>query len=108
MTDERPPMPATVFDETNRHYQRGYDDGLQAARQLDPGQSIPPCSRCFKTDRMTPAGTFPLDWGGKVGVVVCQRCGVVGLILEGTRPEPNTTTSGQSMMPGMPRRMDGH
>lgn len=116
MSGEQRSGPETVMDEWEEHYQRGYTDGVKAARQLDPDRPMPPCSRCFKADRMTPAGTYALDWGGKVGVVVCLRCGVVGLLLEGERPPTRTDAytagnlppKGQAILPGMPRRMDGH
>ena len=47
--------------------------------------NLPPCARCQKSDRMTPAGTYPTDFGASVTFHVCRRCGVVAVQASGRR-----------------------
>ena len=43
------------------------------------------CLRCGKSDRMA-TWKFPTDFGGKVEVWGCRRCGIVQLLVHGKRP----------------------
>ena len=47
---------------------------------------LPPCARCTETDRMSLLGKVYTDFGGRVTVWVCRRCGVAAVLAEGERP----------------------
>ena len=44
------------------------------------------CLRCEGTDKVTVVGVLNTDFGGKVSVFGCTRCGVIWVMIEGMRP----------------------
>lgn len=47
---------------------------------------ITPCLRCGQIDRIVQWG-FDTDFGGRIDVDGCQRCGSCRIWMEGERPE---------------------
>jgi len=53
---------------------------------------MPPCLKCGKDDRVILFG-FDTDFGGRVDIYACQRCGTMVVVLEGERP-PDSSGNG--------------
>ena len=46
---------------------------------------MPPCLRCGQNNRMIQWG-FDTDFGGRVEVSGCQKCGICHVVTQGDRP----------------------